>query len=149
MMQTVGFTLNVEERMRLKGAAAQLMDKQSDLDEVKFWGRIEGLTKSYYIVVGLKFCKSYEFPHKIFYYSLSGDLDFKEIPELLVQHQGNSENYNAMPFTGDPNKILVNVEGEGQGGDDKPPEEEGGQVEAKPVDEDEEELKKVPKKNFT
>ena len=54
-----------------------------------------------------------------------------------------------MPFTGDPNKILVNVEGEGQGGDDKPPEEEGGQVEAKPVDEDEEELKKVPKKNFT
>ena len=53
-----------------------------------------------------------------------------------------------MPFTGDPNKVLVNVEGEGEGGEEKPPEEEG-QAEVKPVDEDEEELKKVPKKNFT
>ena len=40
-----------------------------------------------------------------------------------------------MPFVGDPNKVLVNVEGEGEGGEEKPPEEEG-QAEVKPVDED-------------
>ena len=47
MLQTVGFTLNVEERylsvyfrLRIKGAAAQLLHQQADLDEVKFWGRI-------------------------------------------------------------------------------------------------------------
>ena len=40
-----------------------------------------------------------------------------------------------MPFIGDPNKVLVNVEGEGEG-EEKPPEEEGQAAEAKPVDED-------------
>jgi radial spoke head protein 9 len=80
---------------------------------------------------------------------LSGDLDFKELPELMVQHEGLSEKFNEMPFTGDPAKVLVNVEGEGDGEGQEPPQAEEGQAESKPVDEDEEELKKVPKKNFT
>jgi hypothetical protein len=40
---------------------------------------------------------------------LSGDLDFKELPDLLLQHEGLSEKFNAMPFVGDFNKILVNL----------------------------------------
>ena len=54
-----------------------------------------------------------------------------------------------MPFVGDPNKVLVNVETEGEGeGEGQPPAEEG-QAESQQVDENEDELKKVPKKNFT
>ena len=49
-------------------------------------------------------------------------MEFKELPDLLVQHDGLSEKFNAMPFTGDPNKVLVNVEGEGEGeGEAEPP----------------------------
>ncbi len=33
---------------------------------------------------------------------------------MQLQHQGVAEKYNAMPFVGDPAKILVNVEGEEQ-----------------------------------
>ena len=127
MVQTIGFTLNVEEkqllwlyRLRLKLAYANVLQAHPELDEVKFWGRIEGLTKSYYVLVGLTFRKAYQFPHKTFFYAyglyhhrLSSDFEFKDIPQLLVQHEGNSEKFNAMPFVGDPAKILVNVEGEG------------------------------------
>lgn len=113
MVQTIGFTLNVEEKLRLKLAYANVLQAHPELDEVKFWGRIEGLTKSYYVLVGLTFRKAYQFPHKKFFYALSSDFEFKDIPQLLVQHEGNSQKFNAMPFVGDPAKILVNVEGEG------------------------------------
>jgi hypothetical protein len=42
----------------------------------------------------------------------------------LLQHEGLAEKFNAMPFIGDPNKVLVNVEGEGEQGE-SPPAEEG------------------------
>jgi hypothetical protein len=55
-----------------------------------------------------------------------------------------------MPFTGDAARILVNLEGEGEGqeGGEQPPPEEG-QAETKPAEEEDEDLKKIPKKNFT
>ena len=56
-------------------------------------------------------------------------MEFKELPDLLVQHEGQSQKFNAMPFTGDPARILVNFEGEGQGEGEAPPpaEQEAGQ----------------------
>ena len=51
-------------------------------------------------------------------------MEFKELPDLLVQHDGMSQKINAMPFTGDPSKILVNVEGEGEGDGEGEPKEE-------------------------
>lgn len=50
-------------------AGYALLEAYPNLDQVKFWGRIDGLTKSYYVMLGLTFTKSYEFPHKTFFYS--------------------------------------------------------------------------------
>lgn len=55
--------------MKLKLAHIKLMNEHQDLDEIKFWGKVEGLTKSYYIMLGLKYQHSYEFPHKYFYWA--------------------------------------------------------------------------------
>jgi radial spoke head protein 9 len=50
-------------------ARAAIMKDNGKLDDVKFWGKIEGLTNTYYILVGLQFNESYEFPHKTFYWA--------------------------------------------------------------------------------
>ena len=57
-----------DHRMKLKLAHIRLMNDHESLDEVKFWGKIEGLT-NYYVMVGLKYQHSYEFPHKYFYWA--------------------------------------------------------------------------------
>jgi len=46
-------------RLRIKLANANLLSANLNIDELKFWGRIEGLTKSYYIIVGLTYRKIY------------------------------------------------------------------------------------------
>jgi len=45
----------------------------------------------------------------IFLSRSSPDLEFKEVPELLLQHEALNEKFNAMPFIGDPAKVLVNL----------------------------------------
>ncbi len=55
--------------MKLKLAYIKLMNTNLELDEVKFWGKIEGLTKVYYIMLGLKYQQCYEFPRKYFFWA--------------------------------------------------------------------------------
>jgi radial spoke head protein 9 len=117
---------------------------------------VEGLAKSYYVLLGLTFRKAYEFPHKTFFYayknnplSLSSDFEFKELPDLLLQHEGLSEKFNAMPFLGDPAKVLVNVEGEGEPQEGQAAEEGAPEGKTEKLEDEEDETKKVPKKNFT
>lgn len=69
LLQTVGFTLSVEERFRLRLAHLNLLAAHPDIDQLKFWGRIDGTAKSYYLALGLRFRKSYEFPHKYFFWA--------------------------------------------------------------------------------
>ena len=38
----------------------------------------------------------------------SQDFEFKEMPDLLVQHEGMCEKFNGY-FSGDANKVLVNL----------------------------------------
>ena len=45
------------------------MEKYPALDEIKFWGKIDGITKSYYIMQGLEYRGSYEFPRKYYYWA--------------------------------------------------------------------------------
>ncbi|XP_031472635.1 uncharacterized protein LOC116245030 [Nymphaea colorata] len=54
-----------------------------------------------------------------------------------------------MPFLGDPAKILVNVEGESEQQEGQPPEEGGAEGKVEKAEDEDEEAKKVPKKNFT
>ncbi len=83
------------------------------------------MTNTYYILVALKFNQSYEFPHKRFFYAYFcihfrvNDFQFKELPDLLIQHDALCSNFNNQLFSGDQNKILVNVEGDG--GEEAPP----------------------------
>jgi len=46
-----------------------------------FWGRIEGVSKDYYIALGLNFRENFEFPKKTFFWS-SNDFNFSDLPEI-------------------------------------------------------------------
>lgn len=88
-----------------------------------------GLYADYYIAVAYTYTGMYEFPVKKFYWALSKDFEFSDLPELNDQHKGAVNNANSY-FEGNPKKKLVSVkkEGEegGEGGDGGAKAEEGG-----------------------
>lgn len=101
----------------------------------------------------------YEFPIKKFYWALSKDFEFTELPELNDQHKA-AVNHSTAYFEGNPKKKLVSVkkEGEegGEGGEAAKAEEggaEGGEAAAKhqanASDLSEEEEIKIPPKDLT
>ena len=130
-------------------------------DEVMFWGKINGINADYYIAVAVTFKSMYEFPQKTFYWTLSStpDFKFKEMPGLGLPTNEQDCFIDACTsyFMGEPNKLLNQKEGEGEGDDpvEEPPveDEEGedgeGEKKAKDSDESEEEEIKVPKRNLT
>ena len=69
------------------------------------------------------------------FYGRTNDFEFKELPELLLQHEGLAEKNNIL-FSGDPNKVIVNLEGDAEGGEEQPPEGEGEEGEKKPKEEE-------------
>ena len=76
-----GTTLNLDERMQLE-MALNTLQASIETDELVFWGKIEGIKNDYYIAMGLQFRNMYEFPVKTFYWALSGEFIFKEMPSL-------------------------------------------------------------------
>ncbi len=56
----------------------------------------------------------YEFPTKRFFWALSKDFEFTEMPELNDQHKAAINAENSL-FTGNPKKKLVTVKKEGEG----------------------------------
>lgn len=56
----------------------------------------------------------YEFPVKKFFWALSKDFEFTEMPELNDQHK-NAVNYANAYFEGNPKKVLVKVKKDGEG----------------------------------
>lgn len=125
-------------------------------DELHFWGKINGLNNDYYIAVGICFEGMYEFPVKRFYWALSTDFAFKEMPALGEQHDAKI-NADISYFTGEPNKnLLAKADGE-EGEQEEPPveenNEEGEEGDNKKADKDsdesEEEEIKAPKRDLT
>jgi len=57
----------------------------------------------------------YEFPQKKFFWALSKDFEFFEMPDLNDQHKAAVNNSKAY-FEGNPKKKLVTVKKEGEGG---------------------------------
>ena len=74
--------------MKLKLAHIKLMNQNENLDELKLWGKIEGLQKNYYIMMGLKYVGSYEFPHKTFYWAY-----FKCYSDLKTSNSKKCQNF--------------------------------------------------------
>ncbi|CDW83569.1 radial spoke head [Stylonychia lemnae] len=104
-------------------------------EELQFWGKIQGINNDYYIAVSLTYTNQYEFPTKKFFWALSKDFEFQEMPELNDQHKEAINKENSL-FEGNPKKKLVSVKKEGE-------EEEGGApAEDAPVEEGGEEAKK-------
>lgn len=78
-------------RMQLEMALSRL-HSQSGVEELLFWGKINGtlnyplthigLVNDYYVAVGITFSGIYEFPTKKFYWALSTDFKFSELPDL-------------------------------------------------------------------
>ena len=80
-----GLTLNLDERMQLEGALNQQQCKSDD-EELAFWGKIQGVKADYFIAIGTTYTDMYEFPVKRFYWALSSDLSFKELPALTEHY---------------------------------------------------------------
>jgi len=76
-----GTSLNLDERMRLEIALTQLQTEIA-ADELLFWGKVTGIDNDYYLAVSLTFKGQYEFPLKKFYWALSTDFTFADLPDL-------------------------------------------------------------------
>ena len=61
--------------------------------------------------MGINYADRYEFPEKGFFWALSSDFKFYPFPALNTQHEEKKE-YDKLNsfFTGDPYKIIVEVE---------------------------------------
>ena len=106
----------------------------------------------YFIVVGYVYSDQFEFLNKKFFYCLSSDYVFMEMPNLNDQHVDFINRDNGF-FRGEPNRKLKQpVEGEEAPEEPAPEEgEEGEEGEKKELDSNESEAEeiKVPPKELT
>ena len=63
--------------------------------------------------MGLQFRGMYEFPVKTFFWALSGEFIFKEMPDLTEQHDALIDSDNSY-FQGTPSTVLSGKKGDGE-----------------------------------
>lgn len=124
-----GHVLNCQEVTCLQAGlnAVKCTDK---FNEIFFWGKIFGQTGDYYLAYALKE-DEFEFPAKVFYYSVGESFEFKALPILSPEFANKlTELGTDSPFTGNPAKSEEPVaEGE-EGGDAEAEGEEGDAAQA-------------------
>ena len=111
-----GTTLNLDERMQIE-MALNTLQASRDVEELVFWGKIEGIKNDYYISMGLQFRNMYEFPVKTFFWALSGEFIFREMPDLTEQHDAiidDDTNY----FQGTPQQVVAKSKDGAEEGED-------------------------------
>eukprot|EP01017_Pseudomicrothorax_dubius_P042130 TRINITY_DN6833_c0_g1_i1.p1 TRINITY_DN6833_c0_g1~~TRINITY_DN6833_c0_g1_i1.p1 ORF type:complete len:278 (+),score=92.85 TRINITY_DN6833_c0_g1_i1:173-1006(+) len=136
--------------MKLELAILKLNESQQ-FDQIVFWGKIEGISRDYYIVVGLKFRQQYEFPHKTFFWC-NEEFRFAELPPINREHKDKVDGIRTL-FSGDHTKVLIKVVDEDDPNrppDVNPDQQADVDPEKKLLEDtdDEKELKVTPK-NFT
>lgn len=148
LVKASGMCLNVHERLQLEIGLTELCN-ESDCDELLFWGKIFGDKSDYFIAECLHFQGKYEFPDKHFYWATSKDYKFYPLPDPLEQHNQFADMTDA--FSGDPIKIIKNLEApEGEGEENAAAKEGEGEGEDDLADStSEDDAVKVPPKNFT
>lgn len=87
------------------------MTELAESDQLLFWGKIYTTQNPYYIAKAIDFKGHYAFPHKRFYYATSNFI-FEELPALDEYNKEKIEGFAHLPFSGDPNQILINIQGE-------------------------------------
>lgn len=146
-----GVTLNLDERMQIDMALNTLLARV-ETEELQFWGKIEGIKNDYYIAVGLQFKNMYEFPVKTFFWALSGEFVFREMPDLTDSHDALID-ADTSYFQGTP-AVQLNKQAEEDPNDNEDPkaqesQEEGKEDAAKNSDETSEEEVKVKPRPLT
>ena len=148
-----GVTLNLDERMQIE-MALNALQASSEADELTFWGKVEGVKADYYIAMALTFRNMYEFPVKTFYWALSGEFIFREMPNLTEQHDDKID-ADTSYFQGTPAAVLSGKPAEGEGEEEAKEDagnedgEEEKEEAAKNSDETSEEEIKVPTRPLT
>ena len=102
-LSSVGLTLSIDERVNLELAILKLYE-QEDFDEVKFWGKITGVTKDYYVAIAVNFEGHQGFPHKRMFWCNEQTWLFAELPQSA--HAEFSETINSI-FSGEHDRILI------------------------------------------
>ena len=149
-----GTTLNLDERMQIE-MALNTLQARIETEELVFWGKIEGIKNDYFLAMGLQFRNMYEFPVKTFFWALSGEFIFREMPDMTEQHDALIDADNSY-FQGTPTATLSGKkEGDEEEGEEAKQEEEAGSEEggaeakAKDSNETSEEEVKVPTRPLT
>ena len=109
-----------------------------------------GIKNDYYIAMAITYQNCFEFPLKKFYYCLSDDITFKEMPDLNDQHKEFIDRDKSY-FTGEPSRKLKQpTEGEEEPAEAPPEENEDEDGEKKELDSDvsEQEEVRVPPKEL-
>lgn len=98
-----GSTLNIEELTHLQLSVANL-NANENFDEIYFWGRIRGIDKDYYIVMGVRFKERVNFPERCFFWCYNNfvlaplNSVTSEVAEFLASFNGY--------FSGQHDKVL-------------------------------------------
>lgn len=67
-----------------------------------------GVQHDYFIVIATSFSGQYEFPSKKFFWALSKDFEFQELPQLNDQHKEAINSISDL-FSGNPKKKLISI----------------------------------------
>jgi hypothetical protein len=62
--------------------ALHKLHTEINAEEVLLWGKINGIKCDYFIAMGLTYTDQFEFMQKKFFYCLSNDYTFMELPDL-------------------------------------------------------------------
>jgi len=137
-----GHSLTLEERMQVELSLLELVQKE-DFEELLYWGKIRGLSRDYFVAMGLKYRGQYEFPLKRFFWCNSVTWAFSELPSVNPNDSDKADKFNSF-FTGDHTKVLVEAPAEEE---NQPPAEEEEAKDKDSLASTEEE--KIPAKPFT
>jgi len=64
----LGLTLNMEEKLKIEINIKEITEK-FQFDQVLFWGKIKGIEKDYYIIMGLQIRGNHNFPNKVYFWA--------------------------------------------------------------------------------
>ena len=128
--------------------ALHKLHSEISAEEILLWGKINGLKNDYYIAMGLTYTDQFEFMQKKFYYCMSNDFNFLELPELNDQHVDHINRDKGF-FTGEPNRLLIEKKEDLGDGVPEPNEEEKSQKEQAESEISEEDEIKIPPKDLT
>jgi len=111
---------------------------------------IIGIQNDYFIACGVTYKSQFEFPTKKFFFCLSNDYNFKEMPGLNDQHRDFIDRDSSFLMGVPDRKLIQKGDGEEEEAKDPEPEDDEGSQKADPnSDESEAEEIKVPPKELT